>query len=74
MTSSANGASKTTTVNVLDHVVEGQWWGGARCRACVATEAKALRAAIGVTGQFAAGAGGSSRLIARDERRGRISR
>ncbi|MEJ1105430.1 MULTISPECIES: ATP-binding cassette domain-containing protein [unclassified Kribbella] len=49
-----NGAGKTTTVNVLTTLMKAD--GGAVSVAGhdVATEAKAVRAAIGVTGQFAA--------------------
>jgi ABC-2 type transport system ATP-binding protein len=49
-----NGAGKTTTVNVLTTLVKAD---GGTVRVAghdVATEAKAVRAAIGVTGQFAA--------------------
>ncbi|WP_431957311.1 ATP-binding cassette domain-containing protein [Nocardia lijiangensis] len=49
-----NGAGKTTTVNVLSTLVKAD---GGSVRVAghdVATEAKAVRAAIGVTGQFAA--------------------
>ncbi|MEU5258585.1 ATP-binding cassette domain-containing protein [Amycolatopsis sp. NPDC021455] len=49
-----NGAGKTTTVNVLTTLVGAD---GGTVRVAghdVATEAKAVRAAIGVTGQFAA--------------------
>ena len=49
-----NGAGKTTTVNVLTTLVRAD---GGTVRVAghdVATEAKAVRAAIGVTGQFAA--------------------
>ncbi|MER7459967.1 ATP-binding cassette domain-containing protein [Micromonospora sp. NPDC126480] len=49
-----NGAGKTTTVNVLTTLVQAD--GGAVRVAGhdIATDAKAVRAAIGVTGQFAA--------------------
>ncbi|MEV5298379.1 ATP-binding cassette domain-containing protein [Amycolatopsis methanolica] len=49
-----NGAGKTTTVNVLTTLIKAD--GGTVCVAGhdIATEAKAVRAAIGVTGQFAA--------------------
>ena len=49
-----NGAGKTTTVNVLTTLMKAD--GGTACVAGhdVATQAKAVRAAIGVTGQFAA--------------------
>ena len=49
-----NGAGKTTTVNVLTTLIKAD--GGTACVAGhdVATETKAVRAAIGVTGQFAA--------------------
>jgi ABC-2 type transport system ATP-binding protein len=49
-----NGAGKTTTVNVLTTLMKAD---GGTARVAghdVATEAKAVRAAIGVTGQFAA--------------------
>jgi ABC-2 type transport system ATP-binding protein len=49
-----NGAGKTTTVNVLTTLMSAD---GGTARVAghdVATEAKAVRAAIGVTGQFAA--------------------
>jgi ABC-2 type transport system ATP-binding protein len=49
-----NGAGKTTTVNVLTTLIKAD---GGTVRVAghdVATEAKAVRAAIGVTGQFAA--------------------
>ncbi|MEU5942776.1 ATP-binding cassette domain-containing protein [Micromonospora sp. NPDC047548] len=49
-----NGAGKTTTVNVLTTLVKAD---GGTVRVAghdVATQAKAVRAAIGVTGQFAA--------------------
>ncbi|GAB2662948.1 daunorubicin resistance protein DrrA family ABC transporter ATP-binding protein [Kribbella swartbergensis] len=49
-----NGAGKTTTVNVLTSLLKAD---GGTVRVAghdVATEAKAVRAAIGVTGQFAA--------------------
>src|SRR5215510_11719129 len=49
-----NGAGKTTTVNVLTTLARAD---GGTARVAghdVATEAKAVRAAIGVTGQFAA--------------------
>src|SRR3954449_222903 len=49
-----NGAGKTTTVNVLTTLAKAD---GGTVRVAghdVATEAKAVRAAIGVTGQFAA--------------------
>jgi ABC-2 type transport system ATP-binding protein len=49
-----NGAGKTTTVNVLTTLMKAD--GGTVCVAGhdVATETKAVRAVIGVTGQFAA--------------------
>jgi ABC-2 type transport system ATP-binding protein len=49
-----NGAGKTTTVNVLTTLMKAD--GGTACVAGhdVAAEAKAVRAVIGVTGQFAA--------------------
>ena len=49
-----NGAGKTTTVNVLTTLMKAD--GGTACVAGhdVATQAKAVRAAIGVTGQVAA--------------------
>src|SRR2546429_5209489 len=49
-----NGAGKTTTVNVLTTLMKAD---GGTVRVAghdVATETKAVRAAIGVTGQFAA--------------------
>ncbi|WP_040782701.1 daunorubicin resistance protein DrrA family ABC transporter ATP-binding protein [Nocardia pneumoniae] len=49
-----NGAGKTTTVNVLSTLIKAD---GGSVRVAghdIATEAKAVRAAIGVTGQFAA--------------------
>jgi ABC-2 type transport system ATP-binding protein len=49
-----NGAGKTTTVNVLTTLVKAD---GGTVRVAghdVATEAKAVRTVIGVTGQFAA--------------------
>ncbi len=49
-----NGAGKTTTVNVLTTLLKAD---GGTARVAghdIATEAKAVRAAIGVTGQFAA--------------------
>src|SRR4029450_6004145 len=49
-----NGAGKTTTVNVLTTLLKAD---GGTARVAghdVVTEAKAVRAAIGVTGQFAA--------------------
>ncbi|WP_288049739.1 ATP-binding cassette domain-containing protein, partial [Nocardia sp.] len=49
-----NGAGKTTTVNVLSTLTKAD---GGSVRVAghdIATEAKAVRAAIGVTGQFAA--------------------
>jgi ABC-2 type transport system ATP-binding protein len=49
-----NGAGKTTTVNVLTSLVRAD---GGMARVAghdVATEARAVRAAVGVTGQFAA--------------------
>lgn len=49
-----NGAGKTTTVNVLTTLIKAD---GGTARVAghdVATDAKAVRAAIGVTGQFAA--------------------
>ena len=49
-----NGAGKTTTVNVLTTLMKAD---GGTARVAghdVATETKAVRAAIGVTGQFAA--------------------
>jgi len=50
-----NGAGKTTTVNVLTTLIQAD--GGAIRVAGhdVATEAKAVRASIGVTGQFRRG-------------------
>src|SRR2546427_4085303 len=49
-----NGAGKTTTVNVLTTLMSAD---GGTVRVAghdIATDAKAVRAAIGVTGQFAA--------------------
>ena len=49
-----NGAGKTTTVNVLTTLVRAD---GGTVRVAghdIATQAKAVRAAVGVTGQFAA--------------------
>ena len=49
-----NGAGKTTTVNVLTTLIKAD---GGTARVAghdVATETKAVRAAVGVTGQFAA--------------------
>src|SRR5579871_6928697 len=49
-----NGAGKTTTVNVLSTLIRAD---GGTARVAghdVATQTKAVRAAIGVTGQFAA--------------------
>src|SRR5689334_16857983 len=49
-----NGAGKTTTVNVLTTLIKAD---GGKVRVAghdAAAEAKAVRAAIGVTGQFAA--------------------
>ena len=49
-----NGAGKTTTVNVLTTLMKADS-GTIRVAGCdIAAEAKAVRAAIGVTGQFAA--------------------
>jgi ABC-2 type transport system ATP-binding protein len=49
-----NGAGKTTTVNVLTTLLEADAGTVRVAGHDVATEAKAVRAAIGVTGQFAA--------------------
>ncbi|MGW3960413.1 ATP-binding cassette domain-containing protein [Amycolatopsis sp. NPDC005003] len=49
-----NGAGKTTTVNVLTTLVKADVGSVRVAGHDVATEAKAVRAAIGVTGQFAA--------------------
>jgi len=49
-----NGAGKTTTVNVLTTLMEADAGTVRVAGYDVATEAKAVRAAIGVTGQFAA--------------------
>src|SRR5262245_43557534 len=49
-----NGAGKTTTVNVLTTLLKADAGTARVAGHDVATEAKAVRAAIGVTGQFAA--------------------
>src|SRR5689334_8161405 len=49
-----NGAGKTTTVNVLTTLVKADAGTVSVAGHDVATETKAVRAAIGVTGQFAA--------------------
>jgi ABC-2 type transport system ATP-binding protein len=49
-----NGAGKTTTVNVLTTLVKADGGTARVAGADVATETRAVRAAIGVTGQFAA--------------------
>ncbi|MGY2119455.1 ATP-binding cassette domain-containing protein [Nocardia gipuzkoensis] len=49
-----NGAGKTTTVNVLTTLAEADGGSVHVAGHDIATEAKAVRAAIGVTGQFAA--------------------
>jgi ABC-2 type transport system ATP-binding protein len=49
-----NGAGKTTTVNVLSTLMKADGGTVSVAGRDVATEAKAVRAAIGVTGQFAA--------------------
>ncbi|MEV0030447.1 ATP-binding cassette domain-containing protein [Nocardia sp. NPDC050793] len=49
-----NGAGKTTTVNVLSTLIAADSGSVRVAGHDVATEAKAVRAAIGVTGQFAA--------------------
>ncbi|TDD20779.1 ATP-binding cassette domain-containing protein [Kribbella turkmenica] len=49
-----NGAGKTTTVNVLTTLIKADTGTVRVAGYDVATEAKAVRAAIGVTGQFAA--------------------
>ena len=49
-----NGAGKTTTVNVLTTLLKGDSGTVRVAGHDVATEAKAVRAVIGVTGQFAA--------------------
>src|SRR5215831_7884768 len=49
-----NGAGKTTTVNVLTTLMKADGGSARVAGHDVATEAKAVRAAIGVTGQFAA--------------------
>jgi ABC-2 type transport system ATP-binding protein len=49
-----NGAGKTTTVNVLTTLMKADAGTARVAGHDVATEAKAVRAAIGVTGQFAA--------------------
>jgi len=52
-----NGAGKTTTVNVLTTLIKADAGTVRVAGHDVATETKAVRAAIGVTGQFADGAG-----------------
>jgi ABC-2 type transport system ATP-binding protein len=49
-----NGAGKTTTVNVLTTLIKADGGTAGVAGHDVATEAKAVRAVIGVTGQFAA--------------------
>ena len=49
-----NGAGKTTTVNVLTTLIKADGGSARVAGHDVATEARAVRAAIGVTGQFAA--------------------
>jgi ABC-2 type transport system ATP-binding protein len=49
-----NGAGKTTTVNVLTTLIKADGGTASVAGHDVATETKAVRAAIGVTGQFAA--------------------
>ncbi len=49
-----NGAGKTTTVNVLTTLVKADGGTARIAGHDIATEAKAVRAAVGVTGQFAA--------------------
>src|SRR6185369_9533889 len=49
-----NGAGKTTTVNVLTTLIKADGGTALVAGHDVATETKAVRAAIGVTGQFAA--------------------
>ncbi|MET8777638.1 ATP-binding cassette domain-containing protein [Nocardia sp. NPDC004654] len=49
-----NGAGKTTTVNVLSTLIAADGGSVRIAGHDIATEAKAVRAAIGVTGQFAA--------------------
>src|SRR6202012_3000663 len=49
-----NGAGKTTTVNVLTTLIKADVGTARVAGHDVATETKAVRAAIGVTGQFAA--------------------
>src|SRR5712672_2187314 len=49
-----NGAGKTTTVNVLTTLIKADGGTALVAGHDVATQAKAVRAAIGVTGQFAA--------------------
>src|SRR5499427_2620848 len=49
-----NGAGKTTTVNVLTTLTKADSGAARVAEHDVATETKAVRAAIGVTGQFAA--------------------
>src|SRR5258708_10189271 len=50
-----NGAGKTTTVNVLTTLMKADGGTGRVAGHDVATETRAVRAVIGVTGQFAAG-------------------
>ena len=64
-----NGAGKTTTVNVLTTLMKAD---GGTVRVAghdVGTEARAVRAVIGVTGQFAGGGGGRKRVGREDSRR-----
>src|SRR5436309_12417730 len=49
-----NGAGKTTTVNVLTTLIKADSGTARVAGHDIATEAEAVRAAIGVTGQFAA--------------------
>jgi ABC-2 type transport system ATP-binding protein len=49
-----NGAGKTTTVNILTTLVKADAGTARIAGHDIATEAKAVRAAVGVTGQFAA--------------------
>src|SRR6185503_15513635 len=49
-----NGAGKTTTINVLTTLIKADGGTALVAGHDVATETKAVRAAIGVTGQFAA--------------------
>src|SRR5689334_24703432 len=63
-----NGAGKTTTVNVLTTLLKADSGTARVAGHDVTTETKAVRAAIGVTGQFAAVDGGH-RLIVLSQRK-----